>query len=80
MVNALVKLDENVNRILNLVKARYNLKDKSEAIGFIINKYADDEGEPELRPEFIKKILKTENEKTIRLNSIEDLRKRYNAV
>ena len=32
MVQALVNLDENTNRVLNIVKAKYDLKDKGEAI------------------------------------------------
>ena len=31
MTQALIKLDENINRVLNIVKAKYDLKDKSEA-------------------------------------------------
>ena len=58
MVNALIKLDENVNRILNLIKAKYGFKDKSEAVAFVVSKYIDDEGEPELRPGFIEKMRK----------------------
>jgi len=32
MVNALIKLDENTNRVLNIVKARYGFKDKVKAV------------------------------------------------
>ncbi|MBI2173073.1 MAG: DUF2683 family protein [Candidatus Aenigmarchaeota archaeon] len=32
MVQAVVKLSEHTNRILNIVKAKYGLRDKSEAI------------------------------------------------
>ncbi len=74
MVNALIKLDENTNRVLNIVKARYDLKDKGEAIEFVISKYIEDEGEPELKPEFIKKIKEIEKQKSIR---VKDFSKRY---
>ncbi len=74
MVQALVKLNGNINRVLNIVKAKYNLKDKSEAIEFIINRYIEFEGEPELQPEFIKKIEKIKKEKSIR---VDDFAKRY---
>lgn len=33
--------------------------------------------EPELRPEFVKKMLKRRKEKTIRIGTIEDFRKRF---
>ena len=69
MVNALIKIDENVNRILNLIKAKYGFKDKSEAIAFVINNYADNEGEPELRPEFVEKMRKIQKQKSVKVNN-----------
>lgn len=74
MINALIKLNENTNRILNIVKARFGLKDKGEAIEFIINRYVEEENEPELRPDFINKIKKIEKQKSIKVN---DFSKRY---
>ena len=57
MVQALVKLNENTNKALNVVKAKYGLKDKGEAIEFVVDKYIQEE-EPELRPEYVKKLKK----------------------
>jgi len=74
MTQALIKLNENINRVLNIVKAKYDLKDKSDAIEFIIKKYIEYENEPELKPEFIKKINKIKKEKSIR---VDDFAKRY---
>ena len=74
MTQALIKLDENINRVLNIVKAKYDLKDKSETIEFIVRKYIEYENEPELKPEFIKKINKIKKEKSIR---VDDFAKRY---
>ncbi|MCJ7696892.1 MAG: DUF2683 family protein [Thermoplasmata archaeon] len=74
MVQALVKLNDNINRVLNIVKAKYNLKDKGEAIEFVVNRYIELEGEPGLRPEFIEKIEKIKKEKSIR---VDDFAKRY---
>ena len=74
MVQALVKLDDNINRVLNIIKAKYDLKDKSEAIEFVVNKYIEFENEPELRSEFIEKIKKIKKEKSIR---VDDFAKRY---
>ncbi len=74
MTQALIKLDENINRVINIVKAKYGLKDKSETIEFIVKKYIEYKNEPELRPEFIKKINKIKKEKSIR---VDDFAKRY---
>jgi hypothetical protein len=67
MVNALIKLDENINRVLNIVKVKHGLRDKSEAIKFIIDKYIDDEAEPDLKPEFIEKMKKRRMESTVKI-------------
>lgn len=74
MVNALVKLDENTNRVLNIVKAKYGLKDKGEAIKVVVKEYVEMGNEPELRPEFIEKMKRIEKEKSIR---VDDFAKRY---
>ncbi len=74
MVHALVELDENTNRVLNVVKAKYNLKDKGEAITFVVGEYVDYEGEPDLKPEFIERIKGIAKQKSIR---VDDFAKRY---
>ena len=68
MVQALVELDDNTNRVLNIVKAKYNLKDKGEAIKMVVSEYIEYEGEPELKPEFIEKMKRISKEKSIRVN------------
>ena len=68
MVQALVKLNEDINRVLNIVKAKYDLKDKSETIEFIIKKYIEYENEPELKLEFIEKMKKIKKEKSIHVD------------
>ena len=74
MVQALIEIDENTNRVLNIVKAKYSLRDKSEAVKVVVEKYIEEENEPELRPEFIEKIRRTEKQKSIR---VENFSKRY---
>jgi hypothetical protein len=32
MVQAIINIEENTNRILNILKAKYGLKDKNQAI------------------------------------------------
>ena len=58
MVQAVINIKEHANRILNIVKAKYGLKDKSQAIELVIEKYEATFLEPELRPEYIEKIKK----------------------
>jgi hypothetical protein len=76
MPQALITLDENSNRILNVVKAKYDLKDKSMAVEWLIDFYLDQQDDPELRPEFIRKMQRIEKEeKSIRYANVEELRR-----
>lgn len=74
MVQALVELDENTNRVLNVVKAKYGLKDKGEAIKHVVTEYVEHEDEPELRPEFIEKMRLIQKQKSMKVN---DFAQRY---
>jgi len=78
MVKALVVLDENTNRILNIIKSKFDLKDKGEAIDFVVRKYIEKRGDPELRPEFLKKLKKIKKQKPISVGTVENLRKQLN--
>ncbi len=75
MVQSIIDLNENEDRVLNIVKAKFGLKNKSQAVGLITKVYADSFLESEFRPEYIKKLQRIEKEgKFISFDSIEDLR------
>ena len=74
MVQALVKIDENSNRVLDVVKAKYGLNDKGKAIELVVKRYIEEEEDPELRPEFIEKMKDIQKQKSIR---VKDFAKRY---
>ena len=69
MVKALVETDDNTNRVLNIVKAKYGLKDKGEAIELVVSEYIEFENEPELRPDFIEKMKEIKKQKSIKVSS-----------
>lgn len=79
MVDARVLLNPYSNSVLSVVKAKYGLKDKSEAINKFIEMYGEDELEPRVKESYIKKILKIEEDHFrkygYRHTSIKDLRK-----
>ena len=76
MVQAMIQISKSANQILNIVKAKHNLKDKSEAIEKVVLDYGEEILEPDLRPEFIEKIKKIEKEGEFKtFNNIEELRK-----
>ena len=58
MVQAVININEHANRVLNIVKAKFGLKDKSEAINIVVTEYEQTALEPELRPEYRVKIEK----------------------
>lgn len=75
MVQAMIKISEEANHILNIVKARYNLKTKSEAISKIVIECGATILEPGLRPEYLEKLQKLEKEKGVSFKNIAELRK-----
>ena len=83
MVQANIKISDSSNQVVNVVKAKYNLKDKSAAIDLIIDQYAEIILEPGYRPiselefsdEFIAETLEDMKEKPIgHFKNAEDLR------
>ena len=69
MVQAMINISEEANQILNIVKAKHNLKDKSKAIERVIIDYGTDMLEPELKPEFIEKMKKRQLEPTVKISN-----------
>lgn len=77
MVQAIINIDERTNRVLNIIKAKYGLKDKSAAIIKMAEEYEKEILEPELKPEYIEKLKKIEKQEAIEVGTVENLRKRY---
>ena len=74
MVKAIVNLDERANRVINIVKAKYGLRDKSEAINRLVLDYEKVLLEPALRPEFVEKMERRGEEEKV---PVKDFHKRY---
>jgi len=58
MVQAIIDIEEHTNQILNIVKAKFGLKDKSQAIDMMAEQYEEEVLEPELRPEYKVKLAR----------------------
>jgi Protein of unknown function (DUF2683) len=65
MIQARVKMSERTNQVLNIVKAKYNLKDKSAALNLVVSQYEEKILEPRYSPEFIDEMLDSENDDVI---------------
>ena len=62
MVDARVHLNNYSNRVLGVIKAKYDLKDKSAALNKFVELYGSNEVEREVKDSYVKKILKIEEE------------------
>ena len=75
MVQNILEIGEREDRVLNIVKAKYGLKNKSEAVALIAKIYEESFLEPELRPEYLAKLGEIRKGKYIKFNSVDELRK-----
>lgn len=75
MAQAIVSLGEYEDRILTIVKGKYGLKNKSQAVNLVIDMFDKELLEPQLRPEYADKLKGIKKQKGIRFKSIDELRK-----
>jgi len=80
MVQAVINIDENTNRVLNIVKAKFGLKDKSQAINLVVNEYEENSLEPRLRPEYIEKLRKIKKQKGIHFRNLSELKRHIEKI
>lgn len=80
MVQAIVKLGDHEDRILTIVKGKFGLKNKSEAVNLIIDKYEQEILEPQLRPEYKEELQKIDKGKFKAFSNVEELRKEIENV
>ncbi|MEK6837937.1 MAG: DUF2683 family protein [Nanoarchaeota archaeon] len=75
MVQAIVNIQEHQDRVLNIVKGKYGLKNKSEAINLVIDEFEKRLLEPELRPEYKEELMRIDKGRFRRFSGVEELRK-----
>ena len=75
MVQNIITIGEREDRVLNIVKAKFGLKNKSDAVALLAKNYEENFLEPELRPEYVKKLERIQKEKGIPFRSMAELRK-----
>ena len=56
-ISARIELDDYSNRVLAMIKAKFGLRDKSEAINKFIEIYGDNFIEKEANDDYIKKVI-----------------------
>ena len=76
MVQAIVELGQHEDQVLTIVKGKFGLKNKSEAVNFVIDQFESELLEPQLRPEFIEEMKNLEKKAVFtHYKSFEALRK-----
>ena len=60
-ISARIELSEYANKVLGIIKIRFGLNDKSEAINKFVELYGDDILEQEATEEYTKKIIEVTN-------------------
>ena len=78
MVKAIINISDDANRILNIIKAEYSLKDKSEAIDKMAEDYKELVFEPSVKSSYLKKLKQIQKEPLVNIGTLKDFRKRYN--
>jgi len=69
MVSNIINISDREDRIVNIVKAKFGLKNKNQAIGLIIQRYAQSFLEPSLQ-----QIEKPQRRNAIKANNLEEVR------
>jgi hypothetical protein len=62
MVYARVELNDYTNKVLNVIKAKYDLNDKSEALNKFAELYGEKEVEKQVSDKYVRKILRMEEQ------------------
>ncbi|MEW6592316.1 MAG: antitoxin [Candidatus Hadarchaeota archaeon] len=77
MVKAIVKIDEETNKLLNTLKAQHGLKDKSQAINQMAKEYRELILESGIRPDYVMRWRKIQKKRILKVGTVQDFRKRY---
>ncbi len=75
MVQNIFSLNEEADKILGIVKAQHGLKNKNQAIEFVLKIYGENFLEPEIRPEFLEKLKKIKQQKGLVFHDVGELRR-----
>ena len=74
MVQSIINISNDSNQVLNVIKAKYGLRTKSEAIDVMAEEYKEKLLDVTLRPAFVSKM---KNIKKIKSIKVDDFAKRY---
>jgi len=73
MTSAIVNLTDENTRLLNIIKAHFGIRNKSDAINFVVEKFPKEELKLEVRPEYARKLKRLMKGKMKSFNSAEEM-------
>ncbi len=77
MTSAIVNLTDENSRFINIIKAHFGLKNKSDAINFVVENFPKDEIGLQVRPEYVRKLKRIMKGKMKSFSSLDEMRKEY---
>ena len=80
MVQAIINLGEREDQVVQILKGKFGLKNKSEAMNRVIEEFEENLLEPELRPEYKEELLRIDKGKFTPFSSVEELRKEIERI
>lgn len=57
MITARVELTDYANKVLSIIKIKFGLRDKSEALNKFVDLYGEEFQEKEVKEEYVQKII-----------------------
>jgi len=72
MTQTLLNLTKSEDIVVNIVKGKFALRNKNDAIRLIINKYREESLEPSLRPEYVEELKGIMKQKGRKFSSMKD--------
>ena len=73
MPKSVIELSEHASRVVNVVKAKEGLKDKSEAIELIVQEFEEHVLDPSLRPEFVGEVQRIRKGRFRRIKNLGEI-------
>jgi hypothetical protein len=78
MVKAIINISDDANTVLNIIKAEYGLRDKSQAIDKMAEDYKEMVFEPKIKDSYLRKLKNIQKEPLVHVGTLKEFRKRYN--
>ncbi len=63
-------MGEHEDRVISIVKGKYGLKNKSDVVNYVVERFEEQILEPQLRPEYVEKLERIKKQKGVRFSTI----------